>query len=161
MPAVLFVCTQNRFRSPLAAAMFEKCLAEGGIAKGWKVASAGTWTAAGEPAHPAAARLAHELGLNLGGHQSRPVSAVLLAWADLVLVMESGHLEALQVEFERSRGRVFLLSEVVDGTPYDLPDLIGPDGGEGLGLGREVCGMVKRGYRKICELAGKLHEASK
>jgi protein-tyrosine phosphatase len=160
MPAVLFVCTQNRFRSPLAAAMFQKCLEKEGIAREWKVASAGTWTVSGTSAHPAALLEAHKLGLTLKDHHTRSVSKALLTWADLVVVMEAGQLEAIQTEFDQTRGHVFLLAEIVDEVPYDLPDFIDRNGEQSLNLGEEVCGMVERGYQRICNLAVQIQRSS-
>ncbi len=157
MPSVLFICTQNRFRSPLAAAMFSRCLEKGGIAGKYVVASAGTWAAAGAPAHPSAVEVARAYGLSLADHRSRPVTAELLRWADLVLGMEQGHLEAIRVEFEGAGKRLRLLSEVAEGTPYDLPDIDIGNNAQTLSLGEEVCRMVERSYRSICELAARLH----
>ena len=49
MPKVLFVCTANRFRSPLAAAIFKRFLLESQETGRWRVSSAGTWTRSGLP----------------------------------------------------------------------------------------------------------------
>ena len=54
MPTLLFVCTANRFRSPLAAAYAARQLRDAGLPADWQAASAGTWTPAGLPAHPKA-----------------------------------------------------------------------------------------------------------
>ena len=50
MPSVLFVCTGNIHRSPMAEAMF-KAKVVSSEEEPWQVESAGTWAPAGEPAH--------------------------------------------------------------------------------------------------------------
>jgi len=83
MPNVLFVCMANQFRSPLAAALFEKNLKDENASAGWMVSSAGTWVEQESGAHPAAIHAAKNLGLDLSGHKSREVSADMIAAADL------------------------------------------------------------------------------
>ncbi len=125
MPSVLFVCTANQIRSPFAAALFRDKLAERGMdLRAWRVESAGTWTEPGFPAMPAAVDMARRWGLDLSQHRSRMVSWGLLRRFDLVLVMEQGQKEALQVEFPQIAERVALLSEMC-GPPFDIRDPIG------------------------------------
>jgi len=125
MPSVLFVCTANRIRSPFAAALFRDKLAERGVAlSDWKIESAGTWTEAGYPAMPPAVDMARRWGLDLGQHRSRPVSWGILRRFNLILVMEQGQKEALQVEFPQISERMALLSEMC-GPPFDVRDPIG------------------------------------
>lgn len=89
---LLFVCSGNTCRSPMAAAIARKRLE----ARGWKhvaVASAGIGAAAGAAAAENAVRVAAEHGLDLSTHRSAPVTPELAAWADLILGMTLGHLE--------------------------------------------------------------------
>ena len=74
MSVILFVCTANRFRSPIAAAYTESKLRSAGKLGAWVVRSAGTWTTNGEPAHPEAIKAAAELGLDLSTHLTHEVS---------------------------------------------------------------------------------------
>src|SRR5438105_3004745 len=99
MPSILFVCTANQIRSPIAAALFKDMLINSGQAEGWRVESAGTWAQDGLPASGAAQRVMRELNIDLSQHRSRCVTRDLLAGFDLILVMEHGHKEALCVEF--------------------------------------------------------------
>ncbi len=122
MPAVLFVCTANQFRSPLAAAYFDSRLKEAGIAAGWVTGSAGTWIEQPGGAHPRAIRAAQQAGLDLSEHRAREVTSAILADADLILTMEAGQKEALQIEFAAQREKIFLLSEFSTGKTYDIPD---------------------------------------
>ena len=114
MPVVLFICTANRFRSPIAEACFRQELVTRQLDAGCQVSSAGTWTTDGMPATQSAISGARYLGLNIAGHRSRIVNAELMGEADLIIVMEQGQKEALQAEFPRNAHKVHLLSEVCD-----------------------------------------------
>lgn len=124
MPSVLFVCTANRFRSPLASAFFRKALQDSAVMDAWTVDSAGTWASPRLPVLPEVSLIARKYQLDLARHRSKPVTETLLALHDLTLVMEAGHREALQMEFPRFNARVYLLSQAVEGREYDIPDLI-------------------------------------
>ena len=158
MPSVLFVCTANRFRSPLAAAILEKYLRDSNEQGPWQVSSAGTWTTPGQPPVPFLKEVAGSLGFEINGHRSTPVQASLLAAQDLILVMEPGHKEALMVEFPSRGEQVYLLSQVVENKNYAIPDTF-----QSEAQVREVALLLKSllfdGYRKICTLATYLHNA--
>jgi len=152
MPSVLFVCTANQYRSPIAAARFEAKLNQEGRPGTWKIASAGTWTTPGLPALPLACKLAHNHGLSVDEHKTRLVSRAQITEFDLVLVMESGHKEALLTEFPFAAGYLFMLSEVVDGLQYDIhnPTTSYEEAEKCI---RDLCELIERGYEKICTLA--------
>jgi protein-tyrosine phosphatase len=86
MPSVLFVCTANQFRSPIAAACLREQLARENLENEWRVESAGTWGVSGLARPPWRQPMAP------GGHRSRQM---LLEGFDLVL----GHKEAICAEF--------------------------------------------------------------
>jgi protein-tyrosine phosphatase len=156
MPSVLFVCTANQFRSPMAAACLREIMDEERAAEHWMVESAGTWTREGMPAAKIAVETARQIGVyGLRGHRTRQISSGLLNRFDLVIVMERGHKEAIASEFPSVRRRLFLLSEVVDDASYDIPDPgeRGPDPHE---IGRELCSLVTKGKEKILHLAASL-----
>ncbi len=138
MPSVLFVCTANQIRSPFAAALFRRKLEARGLdLTPWRIESAGTWTEEGFPVWPPLRGVARRWNLELDGHRSRPVSWALLRHFDLILVMESGHKEALQVEFPAAAKRIFLLSEM-SGPPFDVSDPIG----RSRRTLRETCALI-------------------
>jgi protein-tyrosine phosphatase len=151
MPSILFVCTGNQYRSPLAAAAFLKHVELDKNAAAWTVNSAGTWTSSGLPPLPDALRVARDLGLNLADHKTSALEAHALAGSDLVLVMEQGHKEAILSEFPSARGRVHLLSEAVDQTSYDIPDPAAPDV-DLTQVARQVYELIGRGYGSICKM---------
>lgn len=93
---LLFVCTGNTCRSPLAQAV----AAEEVRRRGWsqvEVHSAGVAAAQGVPASPEAVRVATEAGLDLAQHRSSTLSQEEVERADLILAMSPSHL----VELER------------------------------------------------------------
>ncbi|MBS3887023.1 MAG: low molecular weight protein arginine phosphatase [Dethiobacter sp.] len=91
---LLFVCTGNTCRSPLAKVLTEAALRASGV-DGWEVASAGLAAHPGMAASAEAGAVAREAGLDLALHRAKPLSAELLARAELVLVMTAGHKTAL------------------------------------------------------------------
>jgi protein-tyrosine phosphatase len=71
---------------------------------------------------------------------------------DLVLVMEEGHKESIQVEFPFARHKVHLLSMFAEGISYDVPDPAGA-GDEAREIILDLVTMVGAGYEKICRIA--------
>ena len=99
---MLFVCTGNTCRSPLAEALAKKvladrlgCTADELPARGFWVLSAGVAAFGGSPASAESAAVAKEFGADLSGHASRSVNPQLLLAADDVIAMTHGHLHAL------------------------------------------------------------------
>ena len=113
MRDVLFVCTGNLCRSPLASALFSKAARELGAQIG--VASAGIWAADGAPPPWEIIQLAKEEGLDISRHVARPVSRDAFSKADLVIVMERGHREALNSLYGEEKGKIRLLSDFTGG----------------------------------------------
>jgi L-threonylcarbamoyladenylate synthase len=103
---VLFVCTGNTCRSPLAEGLARKllsdrlgCKQEELPSRGYWMLSAGVAAYAGGPASPESAGVAREFGADLDSHRSRPVNPQLLAAADDVIAMTRGHAYALAASF--------------------------------------------------------------
>ena len=103
---VLFVCTGNTCRSPLAEGLAKRMLAERlgcTVAelprRGVWVLSAGVSAYGDQPATPEAVAVAGELGADLGEHRSRAVNPQLLGAADDVIAMTRGHAQALASRF--------------------------------------------------------------
>ncbi len=156
MPSVLFVCMANRFRSPLAAALFQKSLQEKGASAGWQVGSAGTWASPGQPALPSVLAAARDLGLDLSGHQSARVDEAMLNAYDLILVMQSSQKEALQSEFPSLYEHIYLLSHVLERRTYDFPDLSETER-EVAEVSADLDALIRQGLDNICVLATYLH----
>lgn len=88
---VLFVCSGNTCRSPLAAALFERLLFEAGR-EDITASSAGSAAIDGAPASEGAYLVALEQDLDLSGHRARLLTPAMVAEADLILAMSRGHL---------------------------------------------------------------------
>ena len=114
MPAVLFVCTANICRSPMAVGIFNKILEEKNPDGDWRVESAGTWGLDGEPAAAGSLAVMKNKGIDISEHRARSVSKDLLQAFDLILTMESGQKESMRMEFPEVSDRIFLLSEMVN-----------------------------------------------
>ena len=91
---VLFVCTGNTCRSPMAEQIARARAAEQGLGT-LSFRSAGIFAPVGSAASEGARVIAEQHGLSLEGHRATQVSAELLGWADVVLAMGPRHLEAL------------------------------------------------------------------
>jgi protein-tyrosine phosphatase len=120
---LVFVCTANRARSPLAAALLRRRLS--GF-EGADVRSAGTLSLDGAPPLPSAVRAGRMLEIDLEGHRLRSLGTGSLSSADLVLGFEPFHLDAAVAAGARPE-RTFLLAELVA--------LLPPDGDAGDPLG--------------------------
>jgi protein-tyrosine phosphatase len=105
---ILFVCTGNTCRSPLAVLALRAELGEDAGAV--ELDSAGTAASGGEPASAGSLRVAAAAGFDLSGHRSRPLTREQVRDADLVFVMSPSHRAAVEGLGAR-RERVHVLSE--------------------------------------------------
>lgn len=104
---LLFVCTGNTCRSPIAAALARQIAEERGLGD-LEIASAGTAAAEGQPASDGAVLVALERQLDLTGHRARQLTPEEVDTADLILVMGPHHLE--RVEALGGAGKAHLLT---------------------------------------------------
>ena len=152
MPSVLFICTANICRSPLAFGLFKHKIENEPEASFWKVDSAGTWAPEGEPASMKSQLLLEQKGIDIHNHRSKSVSLGLLRSHNLVLTMEHGHKEALQSEFPELKNRIFMLSEMI-GQRYDIQDPYNGALEDYLRAMEEIERILDLGFEKIHSLA--------
>ena len=124
--SVLFICTGNTCRSPMAEGLFRQAVEKRGD---FEVRSAGVAAYPGDRPNPETIKLLGSRGISLDGFGSQPVSQELVEQATHVFAMTSGHLEALENLFPDYADKFYLTCEFVDlpgrGVASDVPDPIG------------------------------------
>jgi len=134
MKTILIACTANICRSPMAAAIMRRRIAELGLEDQIEVLSAGVWAEDGHSASPNAIVTLAGRGMDLTGHRSRLLTPALLAQADIVLVMEEAHRRSLFYLAPQHLSRVYLLTEMSGGHA----EIADPYGGSVEGYVRTV-----------------------
>ena len=122
---LLFVCTANVCRSPMAEAIFNALAEEKGLP--WRAASAGVAALVEEDITPNARAALEEVGIYPEGHRARQVSEAMLERADLVLVMSPSHARALSRHSGSLSDEVYTLQEYATGISSEegIPDPYG------------------------------------
>ncbi len=124
MPSILFVCSANQCRSPMAEVLFRQLLEEKVEAGDWRVESAGVWAYQGAKATQNAQVVMAERGLNLEGHRSQPTDPALLKQFEIIIVMEEEHKVVLQERNPALAERILTIRELVGGRG-DFDDPVG------------------------------------
>jgi protein-tyrosine phosphatase len=109
---ILFVCSGNACRSPMADGLLKKLLADKGITD-ITVRSCGTAASEKYRVPPFVMALMTERGVDLGGHRSTQVTREMVDAAGLILVMDEQHLRYFSLYFPDAVSKVHLLKEYV------------------------------------------------
>ena len=149
MHSVLFVCTANICRSPLAMGLLRQKVNGQGD---WQIDSAGTWTTGGEAISRNSDAVLRQRGVVLKDFASQPVTQELLENYQLILTMTKSHKEALQIEFPEIAKRIYLLSEMA-GQNYDIDDPYGGPLAEYEITAREIELILANGFPTIASLS--------
>lgn len=127
---VVFVCTGNRFRSPLAAALLRHAAGDALV----EVSSVGTLELDRVGSLPEAAEAAMRFGVDLSGHRTRSLATTSLRDADLVVGFERAHVVAAVVDGGAARDRTFTLPELTE----LLGRILAPSSDEPVARAREA-----------------------
>ncbi len=147
---LLFVCTGNTCRSPMAAVIARRAVAELGW-QGFEVRSAGVAAFDGDRASGGALRAAAGNGLDLSEHSATLLTPELTEWADLILVMSPSHLVRI-VELGRGENAA-LITSFAEGREEDgtasVPDPIGGPDERYLEIFEFLERLIARAFRRL------------
>ncbi len=144
---ILFVCTGNTCRSPMAEGLLKLKL-PADIAVFVSVQSAGILGLTGSPAAANAINAVHEYGVDIMGHVTQPITIDLLRKSNLVLCMARNHHDFLVDKFPTFRDNYFLLKNFAATKKVQNPDIFDPIGGK-LSAYRECCQIIDREIERI------------
>lgn len=120
MVRVLFVCTGNTCRSPMAEALLRAKAKERGVPV--EVRSAGVAAVGGVPVSAHAAEVLRERQVPHDGLSS-PVTVEAVKWADLILTMTAGHKRMLLERYPEALEKTHTLKEYVEDRPEVLAEI--------------------------------------
>lgn len=124
MKKLIFVCTGNTCRSPMAEGLLRNRLP---ASCGWDVSSAGICAANGWPVSAHAVEAMNEKGIDISSLVSVHLTRDLIEKADLLVTMTQGHRQAILQLSPESKGKVFLLKSF--GVAKCAADIYDPVGG--------------------------------
>jgi protein-tyrosine phosphatase len=117
-----------------------------------RVASAGTWATAGQPASPEVIELLREEGFELSAHRARTLTQTDIDAAELVLVMERCQKADILQRFARVKDKLHVLS-AMSGQSGDVEDPHGKAHEDYVMCKQRIEELVRRGYPRIMRLA--------
>src|SRR5205823_4657699 len=125
MKTILFVCTGNICRSPMAEGLFRQAV------KGrndFRVICAGVGAVEGMPPSEHAVHALKELGIDISRQRSRMLTADVVHEADFIFGMTHSHVDAVTLLYPQAAEKTFLLrefDETLDNYEADISDPIG------------------------------------
>ena len=125
MKTILFICTGNVCRSPMAEGIFRHAVQNRGH---YRVLSAGLGAIDGQPPSSHAIQAVKELGIDISSQRSRMLRPELVDEADFILGMTHSHIDTILLLYPHAAEKTFLLrefDETLDMFEKDISDPIG------------------------------------
>ncbi len=145
---VLFVCTGNTCRSPMAVGLLRKMAPHLEL----DIRSAGTAGYSGSPASTLAIDAMHEVGIDIADHRSSTLNGDMIEEADLIFCMAERHRRHIVDWFKSMSDKVYLMREFdperTDSDYPDVPDPIGLD----IDAYRLVLTMLERSMHEVIKI---------
>ena len=148
---ILFVCTGNICRTPVAAGLlYDRLVREQADAQ-IHIRSAGIWALEGRPATAYAQQVMGERDMDISAHRARNITQAIVDDADLILVMTRQHADAIRRGFDRVAGKLHLLAEMA-GDGHDVEDPYGGSLAEYRRTAARLDDLIEHGYESILKL---------
>src|SRR5712672_499447 len=125
MKTILFVCTGNVCRSPMAEGIFRQATRSRGD---YRVLSAGLGAMEGQPPSPYAVQAVRELGIDISSQRSRMLTPELVHQSDFIFGMTHSHIDTVMLLYPHAAEKTFMLrefDETLDLFEKDISDPIG------------------------------------
>jgi len=145
---ILFVCTGNTCRSPMAQGLLEDMARKKDL--DIVVRSAGVFALDGQSVSREAVQVLREEGINISHHRANMIHRDLVEESDLILTMSKSHKEALLSKYDFIEGKVFTLKEYAYGLEEDILDPFG----RGIDVYRHTKEEIKDALKEIIYKGG-------
>src|SRR6266478_8541371 len=126
MKTILFICTGNVCRSPMAEGILRQAVQGRG---NYRVLSAGLGAMEGQPPSPYAVQAVRELGIDISGLRSRMLTPELVQQADFIFAMTHSHVDTVILLYPQASEKTFLLREFDETLDFFEKDISDPIGG--------------------------------
>jgi len=152
MKVILFVCTGNICRSPMATGLLRQRLAEDGQEGQYQVGSTGVNAVDDYPASRNGVFVMAERGIDITGHIAHTITGNDMVRANLVLTMSRRQAQSLRQSWPQYAWKVYLLSEMA-GKRKDIKDPFGGTVDEYRDAADVISRYIDDGFERIVELA--------